>query len=80
MTWFYFAGRSKLTRTNTIAANALVNEIGCYRFGEPNHCSLGGTIDTPVHDTCVEETHMSLAHRHTRACTHTRKAEIRGLQ
>lgn len=58
-------GLSKLTRTNTITANALLNEISRYRFGEPDHRSLGGTVDTPVHDTCVEETHMSLTHRRT---------------
>lgn len=31
VTWFYVAG--ELTRTNTITANAFVNEIGRYRFG-----------------------------------------------
>lgn len=62
----YFVGRSKLTRTNTVAANAFVNEISGYRLGEPDHCSLGGTVDTPVHNTCVEETHMSLTQTHTR--------------
>lgn len=73
MTWLYFAGRSELTGTNTITANALVNEIGRYRFGEPDHCSLGGAIDAPVHNTCVEETHMS--HTHAKQLS-----EIRGLQ
>lgn len=70
--WFYFAGHLWLTRTNTIAANALLNIISSYRFGEPNHRSLGGTIDTPVHNTCVKETHMSHTHGHTQ----TRKAMI----
>ena len=76
---FFFVGRSKLTRTNTVAANAFLNEISGYRLGEPDHCSLGGTVDTPVHNTCVEETHMSLTQTHTHA--HAKQlSEIRGLQ
>ncbi len=67
----FFSEHSKLTRTNTITANAFVDKISCDRFGEPDHCSLGGTIDTPVHNACVEETHMSLTHGYTHARAHT---------
>lgn len=42
----------KLTRANTVAANSFFKEIGGYRFGEANHCSLGSAVDTPVRHTC----------------------------
>lgn len=75
--WWFVALCSNLTRTNTVTANALLNEIRSYGLGEPNHCSLGGTIDTPVNNACVEETHLSLTHSHTQA---KQLSEIRGLQ
>ena len=78
VTFFYFEGRPKLTRTDTITANAFFDEISSYRFGEPNHRSLGGTVDTPVHNACRGNTHTSLTHRHTRALSHAHKAIIWG--
>lgn len=64
---------SKLTRTNTITANALLNKIGSYRLGEANHCGLGGAVHTSIHNTCVRETHVTHTHIYTQIM-------IRGLQ
>lgn len=40
-----------LTRTYAVTANALLEKIGCYRFGEPNDSSLGGAVHASINHT-----------------------------